>query len=248
MPIRVAISTLILAVATSAWAGVVMYNGNRLHPDAGRRLSGTTTLTVSGAANIDDNYLHGGSAADDQNNGGSTILAMGGASGDTYRTVIRIATASIPAGSITGFRIKFYHESSAASTGSGNIDFYIIKNANAWVEGTQNGAAEVGSSDYTHTTHATASWAGSAGCGLSGTDYDADASPPTLAYSPYAAGVPVQVTVTLPAAWALAWKQGTRTNNGFLIKSRSEAGGQFFLAGSSDDGTNPVTFEFDYSP
>ena len=209
------------------------------------------TATISGTTAIEDNLMRSLVAGNTQllNYGGFEGHGVGyeGASA-VQREVVRVAAASIPAGTISAFRFLPYRYSQAIETAAGTLLAYIIKDANTWVEGTASGAQQAGSSCWAYAKLTSQAWAGSAGCDTSGTDYDADASPPSLAFDAYSSGPDVLQTMVLEAAWATAWRDGARVANGFLLLNQTETtAGSYWSARSTEAASNQPTFEIDYS-
>jgi hypothetical protein len=207
------------------------------------------TATLSGTTAIEDAMMI--SNASNANYGGyGDIYAVEGtySSGSIRRTLMRIATASIPAGTISAFRAKLTRFPHSSSANPGNLDWYAIKDAKTWVEGTSVGAQESGAACWDYARYNTLAWA-SAGCGTSGTDYDAGATPPTQAFAAYASGPPASVLFTfdLKPEWPTAWRDATRVNNGMLVRARAESSGIAFYAASSEYSSNQPTFEIDYT-
>lgn len=188
------------------------------------------------------NSNHGG-------NSGNYAIQCGIGTNLDRRSLLRVGTSAIPDGYITGFRYYIYRYPFSACTQPGNVDFYVIKDANDWVEGTSwGGPPESGASCWNYVKYDTQGWAGSGGCGLSGTDYDADGSPPTHAFSPFISGPPELKVIPLDPAWPTAWKSPTRLNNGIFLRERSGVAGASFMGASSEHATDPSYFEIDYEP
>lgn len=202
------------------------------------------TTTISGTTDTQDASIYSGSSTG--NYGRASLLFGKRTGGLIWRTVLRISASAIPAGTLTAFRLLICRSSYGDSTVAGTLDCYCVKNANTWVEGNSAGADESGSCSWAYTKWNTQGWAGSSGCGTIGTDYDNE-TPASYAYDAYSAGDPAWHTVALKTAWATAWRDATRTNNGFFVRSRSETQGDIFYAYASENGTYPLYFEIDYS-
>jgi hypothetical protein len=199
------------------------------------------------AASIEDAMIPSDIYANN-NYGGSTglIVGCGNPASRIFRFVIRLDETEIPEGTLTGFRLELTRTSHANSQNSNTMEAFIIKSANDWVEGsTPGGAPEVGACCWNYAKYNTQSWAGSAGCSTSGTDYDADASPPSLAYSSYTSGSDVAMSFELDPDWATAWRDG-RANEGILCKANDEVTALSQIFFHSADGTTPPYFEIDY--
>lgn len=206
------------------------------------------TVQITGTTNVEDNMLY--KAVGSYNYGGAVFAIFGQRlANQTYRMVMRINETEIPAGTITDFRLKIWRYPNSHSINSGNLTFYIIKDANDWVEGTlPGGSSQTGSSCWTHAKYSAQTWAGAAGCGTSGTDYDADGSPPTHPYAAYTSGPDVLHTVDLDAAWPPLWRDAVRLNNGIVGFGREDIFDTQFSARSTESGSNPLYFEVDYTP
>lgn len=78
-------------------------------------------------------------------------------------------------------------------------------------------------------------------------------SPPELAYGPNEPGTGSvhQITMPLDPAWFTAWRDATRTNNGWLLKDSAEGSGQLISAASTENtdsgGIYVPTVEVDYT-
>lgn len=203
------------------------------------------TLVISGTSNIQDTFLR--SDFGDTNYGANGSIIVGKSTG-VRRELIRVVAAAIPRGIITGFRFVFYRYSDASQSAAGTLQIYSVKDAAAWVAGTANGANQVGSSCWNKLLYNTTDWPGSAGCGTSGTDYDA-APVATQAFAAYAAGPDAKLSIDLPISLAVSWRDGLRVANGLVIKEAAEAvNGSFFLGRSINAASNQPTFEVDYNP
>jgi hypothetical protein len=193
------------------------------------------TATLSGTSAIEDAMIHGVNTT--LNYGGSTSFSVD--AGTPTRSLLRLVTAAIPAGLHSAFRLYMYH-----STNGRTVRAYFVSDANAtWVEGTVATQAQTGSCCWAYKAyHATTptAWAGSAGLGTSGTDYDADASPPsctTIAGNAY-------LVLNLRYAWSQAWKNATRANGGIRLVCAAGADG----INSTENASNQPYAEIDYSP
>jgi hypothetical protein len=81
-------------------------------------------------------------------------------------------------------------------------------------------------------------WAGAAGCLTSGTDFVADASPPS-----HTTTASVQNIWALRASWLSDWRDAVRVNNGFIV-STTAAG--FNSWNSTEASGNQPSVEIDY--
>lgn len=187
------------------------------------------TTIISGTTDIEDGHIIGGGSAN-SNFGGNISFQITNA---PRHTLFRISLTSIPAGSITGFRFLW----TELTTNTFTLEAFFIADANDWVEGTATGATQTGSFSFNSAKHGTQLWAGSAGLGTAGTDYDADASPPTMT-STGASGIQ---TFPLDTAWPPLWRDSIRAANGIKLVNISASGS----VGWSTEGTVPPTFEID---
>lgn len=199
--------------------------------NAPRPLMLDPTATINGTTNIEDTVIKSGNPT--RNFGAATSLPFG----SNQTGLIRVAAGAIPAGTLNAARLIMYSGSTTATT----ITAYIVKDANNWVEGTGNNTEVAGTASWTHTQWATVAWAGSSGCATSGTDYDADASPPSVA-KPASAG---WSTLTLLTAWFTAWRDAARTNNGTCLFGDLAAGIPSWT--STEGASNQLYFEIDYT-
>jgi hypothetical protein len=202
------------------------------------------TATISGTSAIEDNFMVEFSPSN--NAGGSTALVMGMQSaGTNYRQLFRIATAQIPAGTLSAFRLKATRFAHPNSTVAGTLSIYSVAAGRSWVEGTRNNdGSQAGSCCWSHYQFNTLAWT-TAGAKSSGNDFDADASPPTYAYGTHSSGGDVLHTITLRASWATAWRDGSHANQGILLVAPEVINNLF--VGWSSEGTTPPTFEIDYT-
>lgn len=185
------------------------------------------TVEITGTIDIEDTSLV--SAGPDGNYGGSIDLHLSFLA--SYRALIRISSSSIPGGTITGFRLKMY------STAGFETHVFFIADANDWVEGTAQGGQQTGSCCWNYCKFSDQNWAGSPGCGTSGTDYDTDGSPPS--HTPIIGWN----TFTLKPEWPPLWRDGARVANGMLFFP--QVGGWFGWK-STENAGNPLYFEVDY--
>lgn len=207
------------------------------------------TTTISGTTDIQDALMNASGAT--LNYGGQSSqygvqVGVQNLTGSNRRTLLRLAASAIPAGTLTALRSCLTRYSYSGCTVAGQINWYICTDASAWVEGSSTAALENGACCWGHAVYNTLAW-NTAGCGGSGTDYDADADPPTTAFAAYTTGDPVLFTTTLDVAWAQAWKAASRVNNGMVIMEPSASNGKAFLAASSEYSANQPYFEVDYT-
>lgn len=202
------------------------------------------TATITGTTDIEDNWLQ--QNVSNRNRGADTTLDLNNSTaGNRRRGVIRISAGSIPAGSISGFRMLtdvtlVLLDAQASQV----VEVYFIADANDWVEGTVDSSVQIGSSCYGQKKLAEEDWAGGliSGCGVSGTDYDADGSPPTMSVS-----VTGPQTFTLDLSWPPLWRDAARVANGMvfdLIEVGSNGG---LVRIKSSEHADPLSFEVDYT-
>jgi len=190
------------------------------------------TVQITGTTDIEDTSLI---SANDNNYGGSDTIYTGQAS--AWRGLVRIAEiSSIPAGTITALKMIAY-----ASTASSfePLVAHIVTDANNWVEGTLTGVPQVGSACWMQSRYSEQDWAGSVGCGTSGVDYDADASPPEHFYTTG------WHTFDLKPEWATAWRNAVREPNGIRFVQKAPALGTVYLLSTERVGYE-LYFEIDY--
>lgn len=198
------------------------------------------TVQITGTTDIEDNYLASNTLAN-SNYGNATTLFMRPPGATTeQRPLIRILAGNIPAGTIAAFKLFTYSPYNTAGT----IYAYFVADANDWVEGTATGAVQSGSSCWNQCKKDAQNWAGhpTLGCYVSGTDYDADASPPSMTFD---ATYNKWRQFDLKPEWPPLWRDAARATNG-LIFSLPGAGQQYRMQ-SSEHGTYPLYFEIDYS-
>ncbi len=189
------------------------------------------TVQITGTTDIEDSFLY--ATAPTKNYG---AFNSGYAKLDLMRTVIRIASGSIPGGNITGFRLYQYFY-----TFSTEIRAFFVSDSNDWVEGTASGAEQDRSSCWNQCKLNEQDWAGHPvlGCSEPIDDFDADATPPTT--TPGGIG---WNTFTLDPAWPPLWRAGGgRVANGVVIDSLGAVTTRWR---STEDGTYPLYLEIDH--
>lgn len=210
--------------------------------------TGFVTRVIKGADVVEDALLdnEGSDANRNSNFGNYNGLFAGTLLGNYERSVIRFATGALPDGSILAVRLCLWQNPFAASTQDSIITIRRIKAANDWAVGTATGASQAGSCCWNYAKYNTQGWAGSVGCGTEGTDYDTDASPPSLALAAFTSGSNTVRTITLPVAWVTGWRSGG--NNGIMLKEASEdTSGKFlFFLSTEVTGFGPY-LEIDYT-
>lgn len=134
-------------------------------------------------------------------------------------------------------RIAMFDYNDAQRTANTTTNMFDIAPANnGWVEGTANGAAEVGSSCWNNKIYDTVNWAGSVGMGTAGVDYlDQVASATTVD------GTTGQVNFDMNAAGVLMVERWIRTpalNYGVVLRGNgTPLAGEFNGFRSSDHST-----------
>jgi hypothetical protein len=134
---------------------------------------GGNNAFVTNYSGATDTYLPAHSP--DLNYGGA--LSMSFAPSDDRVGLLRFNLTSF-AGKyvrITGISLSLRISSIVSPPGEGDFSLYAVSPANAgWVAGTgdSNGSTQVGTSTWNRRLHDTTSWAGSAGLGTAGTDYN----------------------------------------------------------------------------
>lgn len=195
------------------------------------------TTTITGTTDLADNFLYEPSPT--TNYGTNTVVQLGNnATNQTRRALVWANESSVPAGSITAASIFLYRYQATASENAGTMEAFRVLAANNWGEET---------SDW-NTTNGSASWAGVAGCALSGTDYAADGSPPGGAYpSNTSGGDNGWHEFSLEPSWFSGWRDSTFTNRGFVMAASDEAQAKNLYQASSTEGTYPLYLSLDYT-
>lgn len=189
------------------------------------------TTQITGTTGIEDNWLWASSP--NANAGGYSLLFVR-ESGFLLRSVVRILASNIPAGIVTGFRLLAYVGSSVDT-----VNAYFVADTNDWVEGSALTVIQAGSSCWNYAKYNSQEWAGGQnGCGISGTDYDADVSPPQISPAPNQWN-----SFDLKIEWPSLWRDGVRAANGILL-----LGGTTSTVIDSTEGANPLYFEIDHEP
>lgn len=198
------------------------------------------TIQITGTANIEDTSLIGNSTINKDNNWGGSIQLFC-SNGDQYRDLVRLDASQIPAGVITGFRLRVV---AGALPAEMTIAAYRVVDANDWVEGDGQGTVVAGAATWNQCKHGVQSWASGygTGCGASGTDYDADASPPTAVFD----GVSEFKTFELPPQWAVDWRDAIRVSNGVLLRWHAGYTATLAMASTENVGSPPY-WEVDYT-
>ena len=137
--------------------------------------TGLTNAFVSNYQGVTDTYIVAGTP--DLNYGAAYAMAF---APDDRAGLLRFNLSSFAGKyvSITNIALTL-HFSTIFGNSEGDLSAYVIKPANAgWVAGTgapgiANGEVKVGASTWNRRIHDTDSWAGSAGLGTAGIDYDA---------------------------------------------------------------------------
>jgi len=162
-----------------------------------------TTVVVSGAGSISDAKLHALAPDKNYNNDRYLYLSNGFGGGVITPALFKLATASLPAGTISRFDAHLY-----ASGSSYQLSAYVIAAGSTYTQA---------SVCWNYRTYNTQRWAG--GAGWTSADYDADASPPQLkaGMGPTFGTDPGWNVYPLKAAWVAPWQSGAHANNGFVI-------------------------------
>lgn len=209
------------------------------------------TIIISGTADIEDNYIATINTNTNRNFGGSGFMFVGRRTSTIlYRDLIRFDETQIPAGTITALRLKIWQRSFFLSLNAQTVKVYRVAAGNDWVEGTATGTAQTGSSCWKDKQYNISTWLGgvNSGCGVAGTDYDADASPPSqVATMPYTSGPDIEHSVTLPSVWATDWRDGVHDNEGILLLGAETTDSTVVQFPSTEDGTSPPVFEIDFT-
>jgi len=190
-------------------------------------IGGNDTVQITGTTDIEDTYLS--ELLPSANYGLATTLYMR-PPGIEQRPLIRISVGSIPAGTITGFRLFSWPVYCTTST----FYAYIVAGANTWSEAI---------ASWNQCRNGFLDWAGHPvlGCHVSGTDFDADGSPPSLSFGP---GYNQWYQFDLKPEWPPLWRDTVRAPNGMVL-SLPHASQQYRLQ-SSEESVHPLYFEIDY--
>jgi hypothetical protein len=160
-----------------------------------------------------DNSLHAGASYKNYGTSTVTISYWG-----TY--IGKFDCSSVSSGSvISSGDFKFTKANASGASRATTHNIYSIALANSgWVAGTQNGEDEIGSSCQAYKALNTVAWAGSAGLGTAGTDYETDllatfdSNQSDAQYTQYTA------TLTTAGKTRLAgWFGSTNTNYGIRM-------------------------------
>ena len=173
------------------------------------------------------------------NNYGIVIAyGSGNASGNLYRPLLQFSMAGM-AGFVQSALLDLYHLNHALTTVNNIANVFALLAANGgWIEGTKNGT-QAGAGEPCWNAKAadgaggvTTAWAGSAGCGTAGTDYNSTA----IGSISVVDGVAEHRTTALTPAIVQTWLQGQ--NYGTLLRNADEATvGSFAQFAFSDHAT-----------
>ena len=202
----------------------------------------TLTLQPDAAAG-EDTWLYSHADWVGYNAGVSTALLVGRYSlGVVGRSLIRFSLAAIPAlATCDSATLTLTNTGNAAQTAAVAASVYHVSDANGdWVEGTKNatraGAGEPcwNAKEADGAGGVTTAWAGSVGCGTSGTDYAAVAiGTGNLTDDPDGTAYDIALNTTTVQGWF-----GDATNNGMFIRGNDEVtDGKYFVGYSSDHAT-----------
>jgi hypothetical protein len=196
------------------------------------------TATISGPATIEDVSIYRNSG--NNNYGAFNALVLLEFVPFNWRTLIRAPAGSYPAGTITGYR--WISQASQVGT-AGDINAHLVKSANGdYLEGTKTGATEVGSVCWNKKIYNTTNWAGSVGCGTSGTDFVADGSPPSVNVS----AINTPYTLVLTPQSATDARDGTNEGNSGIRLVTTGAGDLVFYSSDHATVARRPYFEVDY--
>lgn len=189
------------------------------------------TAIISGTTDIEDNTLI-------QNaptlNVGDGIFMFASGGGSTKRNgLVRVVASALPVGSYSAFRWFVTRAGSVIATWTANR----IVDANVWVEGSGLATPEAGASDWNYAADNTLAWASGVGggCNSSGVDHDVASTSKVIDGA---------VTWVLPTEWAEDWRDATRVDNGFVLKTINFSTNIFIY---STEGATPHYFEIDHT-
>jgi hypothetical protein len=211
----------------------------------------TTTLTATG-----DNTILNGSLAG-HNYGNFNPISSGKINNGipNQSSILRFDVSTL-AGIYTSIdaitlRLYYWDDTVAANFGTADVltNVHAITAANrAWIEGISAGAAQSGESTWNNSAHGSTPWAGSAGLGTAGTDYDSTvlASHTLVAANRPAAGTVIDFSFTgdstaltaLIGAWMVDNVDNSRDNPGLLLRDPSPStqnSRNRFTASSTED-------------
>jgi hypothetical protein len=179
------------------------------------------TVNLKGTADTEDVLIFRTSPGtpDTRNWGSLTFSACGPA--ERGRSLFRAVTSSLPSGSVSSCTLDLWRYGQVTANTAGTLEAYQISNGNGWVEGTSTGTTESGAVNDQYVIHATQAW--NSWPLASGSDYDADASPPSVAFPGITVGASeIKYTLTLPTTWPENWKSGGHDNNGVMLREKDE--------------------------
>lgn len=195
-------------------------------------------MTVNGAGEVANTHVYTDGPGGDTFTGEDVMLVSGAPTiafsthnvydVSTSRVFLqRFILSAIPAGATCISAVAHYVKASSVPNGTVNVTLYRISDANGdWVEGpTYGGLAAAGEPCWNAKAADGAggvqtAWAGSAGLGTSGTDYDA--TPIGSFVIPANATAGDEYTAELDPAVVEGWF-GQSTNNGILMKADAAA-------------------------
>jgi hypothetical protein len=184
------------------------------------------TTDVSGASDYFENTMRyqGVAANGDRNYGGRTDQINGdiydGSGAWDWRGIQRLDGTVIPAGTITAADWKITASNNA--TVSGGMYCVRLLSGNAlWVQGTNNGTAQTGSSCgnyFAYDATTPTNWAGSAGMWTDATDYTLDRSSWPL---PTTTVLNTQYTVSIDPTWMTEARDDDTNEAGWSLQNGS---------------------------
>jgi hypothetical protein len=218
--------------------------------------AGAETMTFTAT---EDNTILSGPLAND-NYGAYNRISSGTVGSMNQRSIMRFDVSALDGlyTSINSITLRVYNYDDNADNLGANVDVttnvHAITAANrAWIEGTSTGGAATGQSTWNNRAHNTSSWAGSAGLGTVGTDYDSTvlASYTMLVASKPADGAAIDFTFTgttlaltgLIDAWMVDNVNNSQANPGLLLRDPTPTPGgsrrnRFTM--NSREATNPA--------
>jgi len=138
---------------------------------------------------------------------------------------------------ITSVVLSLVNSDNTNTTQSGTLQVHSILPANTgWVQGTKNiNVAGTDEPCWDYCKYATQAWAGSAGCGTSGTDYAAT----PIGSGNWIDGTPDWIDISLDVPTVVGWITGA--NNGIVLRAATEWSEGYYVQGrSADDSTTSL--------
>ncbi len=189
---------------------------------------------ADGYAGCADTYMSSRVGRENYNYGITTTNIIGAETTNRYfRALQRWDLTALAGNTISAATLSLYNSDSGTTTQSGTVQAYAVLPANTgWVQGTKNAAtAGAGEACWNYKLYDTTAWAGSVGCGTSGTDYNAT----QLGSGNWTDGVAGWIDIALTASVVNGWIAGA--NDGILLRAATEWSNGYFMLFVSAEGT-----------